>query len=78
MNGMQHMRMTGPMWMPTAPPTLQRLLAWQPQPLPVEPAACLLALAAYLLAVRRLRRRGDRRPSTAPCCGPWACSPPRG
>lgn len=59
MTGMQHMNMTGPMWMPTAPPTLGRLLAWHPQPLPVEPLACLLALAAYGLGVWRLRRRGD-------------------
>ncbi|MEU9207743.1 cytochrome c oxidase assembly protein [Streptomyces sp. NPDC048415] len=53
------MNMTGPMWMPTAPPTLGRLLAWHPQPLPVEPLVCLLALAAYGLGVWRLRRRGD-------------------
>ncbi|MFF7980130.1 cytochrome c oxidase assembly protein [Streptomyces sp. NPDC007901] len=59
---MQHMNMTGPMWMPSAPPTLARLLAWHPQPLPVEPLACLLALAAYGLGVWRLRRRGDRWP----------------
>ncbi|WP_406312541.1 cytochrome c oxidase assembly protein [Streptomyces sp. NBC_00114] len=62
MTGVQHMNMTGPMWMPTAPPTLGRLLAWHPQPLPVEPLACLLALAAYGLGVWRLRRRGDRWP----------------
>ncbi|MFR9796391.1 cytochrome c oxidase assembly protein [Streptomyces sp. MS06] len=59
---MQHMHMTGPMWMPTAPPTLGRLLDWHPQPVPVEPLACLLALALYGLAVWRLRRRGDRWP----------------
>ena len=62
MDGMQHTHMTGPMWMPTAPPTLERLLAWHPQPLPVEPLACLLALTLYGLAVWRLRRRGDRWP----------------
>ncbi|WP_316741935.1 cytochrome c oxidase assembly protein [Streptomyces sp. MK7] len=56
------MHMSGPMWMPTAPPTLERLLAWHPQPLPVEPLACLLALALYGSAVWRLRRRGDRWP----------------
>ncbi len=54
--------MSGPMWMPDAPPTLARLLAWHPQPLPVEPVACALLLAAYGLAVVRLRRRGDRWP----------------
>ncbi|MDF3291924.1 cytochrome c oxidase assembly protein [Streptomyces silvisoli] len=61
---MEHMHMTGPMWMPMAPPTLGRLLAWHPQPLPVEPIVCLLALALYALAVWRLRRRGDRWPIT--------------
>nr|WP_240509811.1 cytochrome c oxidase assembly protein [Streptomyces malaysiense] len=50
------------MWMPTAPPTLGRLLAWHPQPLPVEPLVCLLGLALYGLAVWRLRRRGDHWP----------------
>ncbi|ASN28797.1 hypothetical protein LK07_30530 [Streptomyces pluripotens] len=59
---MQMTHMTGPMWMPMAPPTLGRLLAFHPQPLPVEPLACLLALALYGLAVWRLRRRGDRWP----------------
>ncbi len=56
------MRMTGPMWMPTAPPTLHNLLAWHPQPFPVEPVACGLALVLYVAAVVRLRRRGDRWP----------------
>lgn len=64
MHDTQHMHMSGPMWMPMAPPTLERLLAWHPQPLPVEPAACLLALTVYGLAVWRLRRRGDRWPLT--------------
>jgi len=54
--------MSGPMWMPDVPPTLARLLAWHPQPVPVEPAACALLLLAYGLAVVRLRRRGDRWP----------------
>jgi putative membrane protein len=54
--------MSGPMWMPTAPPTLGRLLAWHPQPFLVEPLVCALALAGYALAARRLRRRGDRWP----------------
>ena len=57
-----HSPMTGPMWMPTAPPTLARLLAWHPQPIPLEPVACLLALALYAAAVWRLHRRGDRWP----------------
>ena len=64
MPGMNGPHMTGPMWMPTQAPTLGRLLAWHPQPVPVEPVACLLALVVYGLAVARLRRRGDRWPVT--------------
>ncbi|WP_407648874.1 cytochrome c oxidase assembly protein [Actinacidiphila epipremni] len=55
--------MSGPMWMPTAPPTPARLLAWHPQPLPVEPAVCALALLLYAVAVVRLHRRGDPWPA---------------
>ena len=62
MPGMEGPAMSGPMWMPTDPPTLARLLAWHPQPLPVEPLACLLALLLYGAGVLRLRRRGDRWP----------------
>ncbi|MGN6330055.1 MAG: cytochrome c oxidase assembly protein [Motilibacteraceae bacterium] len=51
--------MSGPGWMPSAPPTLGRLLAWHPQPVPVLPLLCLLALVLYLAAVVRLHRRGD-------------------
>lgn len=51
-----------PMWMPSAPPTLARLLAWHPQPIPVFPGMCLLAAVLYGGAVLRLRRRGDRWP----------------
>jgi putative membrane protein len=54
--------MSGPGWMPTAPPTLAGLLTWHPQPIPAFPAGCLLAATLYLLAVRRLRRRGDAWP----------------
>jgi putative membrane protein len=50
--------MTGPMWMPTEPPTLARLLAWHPQPVPFLPAVVALLLLLYLLGVWRLRRRG--------------------
>ncbi len=66
MNGMDTMNtgMTGPMWMPMAPPGLGRLLAWHPQPLPLEPVLCLLALVLYGWGVWRLRRRGDRWPVT--------------
>jgi putative copper resistance protein D len=54
--------MTGPMWMPTAPPTAARLLAVHLQPVPVLPAIALLLLVAYLAGVLVLVRRGDRWP----------------
>ncbi|WP_042380154.1 cytochrome c oxidase assembly protein [Streptacidiphilus melanogenes] len=54
-----HPAMSGPMWTPIDPPSLARLLDWHPQPLPVEPLACLLVLALYWGAVWRLHRRGD-------------------
>ncbi len=54
--------MSGPMWMPMAPPTLERLIAWHPQPLPLAPVLCLFALVSYAAGVLRLRRRGDRWP----------------
>ena len=41
-------------------PNLGRLLAWHPQPVPVEPVACALALLLYVAGVVRLLRRGDR------------------
>lgn len=50
--------MTGPMWMPQLPPTLARLLAWHPQPIPVIPLIMAALLALYLLGVWRLSRRG--------------------
>ncbi len=54
--------MTGPMWMPASAPDLERLLAFHPQPIPIFPALCALALVAYLAAVLKLRARGDRWP----------------
>lgn len=54
--------MRGPGWMPRAPETLARLLAWHPQPIPVFPVLCLVAVLLYGGAVVRLRRRGDRWP----------------
>ncbi|HEX4015461.1 MAG TPA: cytochrome c oxidase assembly protein [Frankiaceae bacterium] len=54
--------MTGPMWAPTQAPDLQRLLAFHPQPVPLFPIACTLALIAYTGATIRLHRRGDRWP----------------
>lgn len=51
--------MSGPMWQPTAPPDLGRLVAWHPQPVPVLPLLCLLGALLYGWAVWRLRRRGD-------------------
>lgn len=54
--------MTGPMWMPTAPPTTARLLAVHLQPVPVLPAIAVALLVAYLVGVAILTRRGDRWP----------------
>jgi cytochrome c oxidase assembly factor CtaG len=54
--------MTGPMWMPSAPPTIGRLFAWHPQPIPVMPLLCLAAALLYGYGMLRLRRRGDRWP----------------
>ncbi|MGH3415397.1 MAG: cytochrome c oxidase assembly protein [Actinocrinis sp.] len=54
--------MSGPGWMPGAPPALTRLLAWHPQPIAVFPGLCLLAAILYGGAVIRLRRRGDAWP----------------
>ena len=50
--------MSGPMWMPQLPPTLARLLAWHPQPIPVIPLLMAGLLALYLLGIWRLHRRG--------------------
>ena len=63
MSGMTGGAMSGPSWMPSTAPTLARLLAWYPQPIPVFPLACLLAAVLYGGAVIRLRRRGGRRPA---------------
>ena len=54
--------MSGLMWMPTAPPTLARIFAIHPQPVPVLPLAALAMLIGYLAAVAALKRRGDRWP----------------
>ncbi|WP_417234565.1 cytochrome c oxidase assembly protein [Arthrobacter sp.] len=52
----------GLMWMPMQPPTLERILAWHPQPIPVLPVAMLVLIVGYLVAVLLLRRRGVRWP----------------
>ncbi|MCK9871362.1 cytochrome c oxidase assembly protein [Nocardiopsis dassonvillei] len=54
--------MSGPMWMPSAPPTLEGLLAWQPQPYALFPILGLLLAVLYGLGVVRLWRRGVRWP----------------
>lgn len=51
--------MTGPMWMPSAPPTLGRVLGIHPQPVPVVPLLGLLALIGYVAGLLLLRRRGE-------------------
>ena len=67
--------MTGPMWMPTAPPTAARLLAVHLQPVPVLPAIALLLLVAYLAGVLVLVRRGDRWPIARTMFGIQSWSP---
>lgn len=54
--------MTGSMWMPSLPPTLERVLAWHPQPIPVLPLTFLLLLLLYGWGVIVLHRRGIRWP----------------
>ncbi|MGO4603496.1 cytochrome c oxidase assembly protein [Terrabacter sp. 2YAF2] len=51
------------MWMPMKPPTLGRLLAWHPQPIPLVLALTCLAAIGYGWAVLRLARRGHPWPS---------------
>lgn len=54
--------MTGPMWMPTRSPTLERVLAWHPQPLPLLPLIAFVLFALYGCGVVVLYRRGVRWP----------------
>lgn len=56
------MTMSGPMWMPRQPPTLARLVAWHPQPLPILPVLAFALLALYVAGVVVLHRRGVRWP----------------
>lgn len=50
--------MSGPMWMPAEPPTLARVLAWHPQPVPLLPWAAVILLVMYGCGVVVLYRRG--------------------
>jgi len=54
--------MRGPMWMPAQLPTLERVLAWHPQPLPLLPLIVLILLLLYGSGVIVLHRRGVRWP----------------
>lgn len=54
--------MTGPMWMPTQPPTLENILAWHPQPYMLFPLLCALLILLYAVGLLRLRQRGIRWP----------------
>jgi putative copper resistance protein D len=54
--------MSGPMWMPSAPPTFLRLMAWHPQPIPILPVIAALLVVLYLGGVLTLHRRGVRWP----------------
>lgn len=60
--GMTLAGMSGPMWMPARPPTLERVLAWHPQPIPVLPLLVVALLALYGCGVLILFRRGIRWP----------------
>lgn len=55
---MQMMNGQGIMWMPTRPPTIQNLMAWHLQPVPMLPMLAALLLLLYLYGVWRLHRRG--------------------
>lgn len=46
------------MWMPVQPPTLGRVLAWHPQPVPALPMLAVLLFGLYALGLFVLRRRG--------------------
>ncbi|WP_292851891.1 cytochrome c oxidase assembly protein [Microbacterium sp.] len=60
--------MTGVMWMPTRPLTVSRLFVVHPQPVPILPALGLALLAAYLVGVVVLMRRGDAWPPLRSVC----------
>ncbi|WP_239452087.1 cytochrome c oxidase assembly protein [Frondihabitans sp. PAMC 28766] len=55
--------MSGHMWMPSAPPTVARLLTVHLQPVPILPTLAVLLLVLYLWGVVLLQRRGDRWPA---------------
>ena len=55
-------RSSGMMYMPTEPPTLLRLFTPQFDVTSLVPGLAVVALIAYLLGVRSLRRRGSRWP----------------
>ncbi|GAA1439189.1 cytochrome c oxidase assembly protein [Nocardiopsis tropica] len=49
--------MSGPMWIPVEPPTLEGLLAWHPQPYAIFPILCALLVGLYAVGLVRLWRR---------------------
>lgn len=53
-----HGDVSGSMWMPSEPPTLERVLAWHLQPIAVMPLICLILLMLYGASVIVLYRRG--------------------
>lgn len=52
--------MSGPMWMPSEPPSFGRIFAFHPQPLPIVPVLALIGLILYAYGIARLRQRGIR------------------
>ncbi len=59
---MPHMSSARWMWMPTEPPTLARMFAWHPQPVPVLLVLAVVGAALYLWAAVRLRMTGHAWP----------------
>ncbi|WP_446666057.1 cytochrome c oxidase assembly protein [Flexivirga sp. B27] len=57
--GSHGFHMTGPMWMPTRPPSIGRMLTWHLQPIPVLVMLAVAAGVLYGWGVIRLERRGD-------------------
>jgi putative membrane protein len=50
------------MWMPTAPPSWQTILAWHPQPIPISLILAMLGVVLYASGVIRMSQRGLKWP----------------
>lgn len=65
---------TGPVWVPTAPPSLETFLAPTLQPVPLIPAIALLAGLLYLIGAIRLWAVGRRWPLWRSLCFLLGCA----